>query len=306
MNLNEFFYEMINGRKRTKPQMLMLGILAAFVIFIFFILFTRQETSSGRQKPGPFVMQKTPPQRSLDYQIVKVDTIPFSRPALPSSGVSTSPSSGAPPPSPSASKSTSTPERSGAVTAREYVSPPPSTSAAPLFNSSSAGGGDMIVVSSLNQQPAASALGGYTGLHSVRVKVILPEKMPVTNGSLVEARVMRDERWGNFEIPRRAILLGVCNLQNNRVQIDFRELRIQGATYTCSGRAYDLKFLPGIPYSPLDAKAKQIVVEELKSAAAGVPVVGRYLNQSDVNPFNEEVTTLEEGLEFYALITSVF
>jgi hypothetical protein len=92
--------------------------------------------------------------------------------------------------------------------------------------------------------------------------------------------------------------LGTCNLQNNRVQIDFRELRIQDATYTCSGRAYDLKSLPGIAYSPVDAKARQIIVEELKSAAAGVPVVGRYLNQPDVTPFNDEVATLEDGLEF--------
>jgi hypothetical protein len=303
MNLNDFIYEMINGRKRTKPQMLMLGILAAFVIFIVFILFTRQQTASSRKKPGPFVVQKTPPPRSLDYQIVKVDTIPFSRPALPGSGASSSPA-----PSPAGQRSLAPPERSAGATAREYVAPPPSSSPAPRFNGSSGGGGDMIVVSSLNQQQAtnASALGGYAGLHSVRVKVILPEKTPVTNGSLVEARVMKDEVWGNFAIPRRATLLGVCNLQNNRVQIDFREIRFQGATYTCSGRAYDLKFLPGISYSPLDAKAKQIVVEELKSAAAGVPIVGRYLNQSDVNPFNDEVTTLEEGLEFYALINSIF
>jgi hypothetical protein len=299
MNIIDFIYDIINGRKRTKPQMLMLGILAAFVIFIFFILFTRQETASSRQKPGPFVMQKTPP-RSLDYQIVKVDTIPFSRPALPSSAGS-SPSVSSPP---NTAGQRSQPERSAAAPAREYVAPPPSSSPTPYFTGSTSG--DMIVVNSLNQSQATGAFGGYAGLHSVRLKVILPEKTPVTNGSLVEARVMKDDVWGNFAIPRRAILLGVCNLQNNRVQIDFRELRIQGATHTCSGRAYDLKFLPGIAYSPLDAKAKQIVVEELKSAAAGVPIVGRYLNQSDVNPFNDEVTTLEEGLEFYALITSIF
>jgi len=164
----------------------------------------------------------------------------------------------------------------------------------------------MIVVSSLNQQSSAGTIGSLTGLHTVRLKVILPDRTPVTNGSLVEARVMKDEAWGNIEIPRRSSLLGVCNLQSNRVQIDFREIRIQGVTYTCSGRAYDLKSLPGLPYLPLDAKAKQIVVEELKSAAAGVPIVGRYLNQSDVNPFNDEVTTLDEGLEFYALITNIF
>jgi hypothetical protein len=300
MNLIDFIYDIINGRKRSKPQMLMLGILAAFVIFIFFILFTRQETAPSRKKPGPFAMQKTPP-RSLDYQIVKVDTIPFSRPALPSGTVASSPS-----PTRTEQRAVSQPERSAAAPAREYVAPPPSSSSAPYFPSSSGGGGDMIVVSSLNQQQPAGSFGGYAGLQSVRLKVILPEKTPVTNGSLVEARVMKDEVWGNFTIPRRATLLGTCNLQNNRVQIEFRELRIQGTSYTCSGRAYDLKSLPGIAYSPLDAKARQIVVEELKSAAAGVPIVGRYLNQPDVNPFNEEVATLEDGLEFYALITNIF
>jgi hypothetical protein len=299
MNIIDLVYDVINGRKRSKPQMLMLGILAAFVIFIFFILFTRQQTASNRQKPGPFAMQKTPPPRSLDYQIVRVDTIPFSRPNLPSGSVVSAPTQAAP-------SSVSPPERHATAPARDYVAPPPNSSPTPYFPSSSNGGGDMIVVNSLNQQQSAGTIGGYAGLHSVRVKVILSEKTPVTNGSLVEARVMKDEVWGDFSIPRRATLLGVCNLQSNRVQIDFRELRIQGATYTCSGRAYDLKSLPGIAYSPLDAKAKQIVVEELKSAAAGVPIVGRYLNQSDVNPFNEEVATLEDGLEFYALITSIF
>jgi len=37
-----------------------------------------------------------------------------------------------------------------------------------------------------------------------------------------------------------------------------------------------------------------------------VPIVGRYLNQSDVTPFNDEIATLEDGLEFYALITNIF
>jgi hypothetical protein len=299
MNLIDFIYDIINGRKRSKPQMLMLGILAAFIIFIFFILFTRQGAAPDRKKPAPFAMQKTPP-RSLDYQIVKVDTIPFSRQALPGGTVALSPS-----PDRAGQRAVSQPERSATAPAREYVAPPPSSSPTPYFPSSGSGG-DMIVVSSLNQQQPAGSFGGYAGLHSVRLKVILPEKTPVTNGSLVEARVMKDEVWGNFTIPRRATLLGTCNLQNNRVQIDFRELRIQDATYTCSGRAYDLKSLPGIAYSPVDAKARQIIVEELKSAAAGVPVVGRYLNQPDVNPFNDEVATLEDGLEFYALIYSIF
>jgi hypothetical protein len=280
---------MINGRRRMKPQMIMLGIVALFAVFVFFFVFAQRESAQGRKKPGPFVMHKAPPPKNLDYQIVKIDTIPFSHPMLPAAS----------PPSTSSARTISPSERGSAATGgREYAAPP--------HVGGASDGGSMIVVSSLNQPQSAGTIGSLTGLHSVRLKVILPDRTPVTNGSLVEARVMKDEVWGNIEIPRRSSLLGICNLQSNRVQIDFREIRIKGVTYTCGGRAYDLKSLPGIPYLPLDAKARQIVVEELKSAAAGVPIVGRYLNQSDVNPFNEEVTTLDEGLEFYALITNIF
>jgi len=294
MNINDFVYGMINGRKRLKPQMIMIGIIALLAVFVFFFLFAQRQTAQSNRKPGPIVMHKAPPQKDLDYQIVRVDTIPFSHPALPvapaSSPLTSSPSE----------RSTST--RRG----REYVAPP--ASSAPVRIGGTGDGGSMIVVNSLNQQPGASTntFGGLAGLQTLRLKVILPDRTPVTNGSLLEARVMKDETWNNIAIPRRSVLLGICSLQSNRVQIDFREIRIAGVTYTCSGRAYDLKSLPGISYVPLGAKARQVVVEELKSAAAGVPIVGRYLNQSDVNPFNEEVTTLDEGLEFYALIANIF
>lgn len=295
MNINDFVYNLINGRGRPKPQLLILGVVALFAVFIFFFIFAQRQSAQGTKKPGPFVMHKAPPPKDLDYQIVKIDTIPFSHPTMPAPVA----------PSTSGSQRTMvTAERSPAVSAREYIAPPPS--ATPLHLGGTGDGGSMIVVSTLNQQSPTNTMGSLTGLHTVRLKVILPDRTPVTNGSILEARVMKDEVWGNISIPRRTSLLGTCSLQNNRVQIEFREIRIQGATYTCSGRAYDLKSLPGISYLPLDAKAKQIVVEELKSAASGVPIVGRYLNQSDVNPFNEEVTTLDEGLEFYALVTNIF
>jgi hypothetical protein len=294
MNINDFVYSMINGRKRLKPQMIMIGIIALLAVFVFFFLFAQRQTAQSSRKPGPVVMHKAPPQKALDYQIVRVDTIPFSHPTLPVA--------------PASSPQTYSPSERRASTrsGREYVAPPPSS--APVRIGAIGDGGSMIVVSSLSQPPGANttSFGGLTGLQTLRLKVILPDRTPVTNGSLLEARVMKDETWNNIAIPRRSVLLGICNLQNNRVQVDFREIRLDGVTYTCSGRAYDLKSLPGIPYLPLGAKAKQVVVEELKSAAAGVPIVGRYLNQSDVNPFNEEVTTLDEGLEFYALIANIF
>ncbi|MDZ7290675.1 MAG: conjugative transposon protein TraM [candidate division KSB1 bacterium] len=302
MGITDFIYEVINGRRRAKPQMLMLGILIAFVIFVFFVLLVQREAAQGRKAPKPFVMQKAPLKRSLDYQIVKVDTIPFSHPTLPGSATSSSPAF--PSQSPAGQRSISPSERSERST--PAVAPPPANVTPPVHLGGSSGGGDMIVVSSLDQQQGASTIGSLTGLQSVRLKVILPEKTPVMNGSLVEARVMKDEVWGNIQIPRRSQLLGFCSLQNNRVQIEFREIRIKGVSYTCSGRAYDLKSLPGIPYLPLTAEAKKLVLEELKSAAAGVPILGRYLNRSEINPFTDEVATLDEGLEFYALIMNIF
>ncbi|MFQ5632364.1 MAG: conjugative transposon protein TraM [bacterium] len=143
-------------------------------------------------------------------------------------------------------------------------------------------------------------------MQSVRLKLILLERTPVTNGSLLEARVMYDASYGNLQIPRRSELLGVARLQNNRVEIDFREIRIAGKTYTCSGRAYDLKNLPGIQYNPLGANAKQALLNEFKSAASGVPLLGRIVNQPNFNPITDEITALDEGLEFFALITNIF
>jgi hypothetical protein len=287
-----------------KPQMIMMGIVSAFVVFVFFFLLAQRQTAQGNKTPGPFVTQKSPPPRNLDYQIVKVDTIPFSRPTLPGSGTGSLPSV-TPSQKPAAQAAISQPERSTRSAPREYVAPPPTTTVTPPspgFGQE----GNMIVVNTLDQRQGSAAVGSLTGLQSVRLKVILPERTPVTNGSLVEVRVMRDERFGNLDIPRRSQLLGFCNLQNNRVQIEFREIRIRDVTYTCSGRAYDLKLLPGIPYLPLDVRAKQAILDELKSAASGIPFVGRYVNQSDINPLTDEITNLEEGLEFYALIFNVF
>lgn len=293
MNFANILYETKNGRRRLKPRMLMLGIVSAFLIFVYLISVTQRRSAQNQFSPGPFATQQAQPPRSLDYQIVKVDTIPFSNLTMPVDRNGT--------PATQSPLKTNT-ETGGRTVAREQSNASSSTQGSGVGGSS-----PMIVVSTLDQQgQAGGSLSTLSGAQSVRIKVILPQKTPVMNGSLVEARVMRDERLGKFEIPRRSQLLGFCTLQNNRVQIEFRELRIKDGSRTCSGRAYDLKLLPGIPYLPLDAKAKQAIVDELKSAASGVPILGRYLNQSEINPFTDEITTLEEGLEFYALISSVF
>jgi hypothetical protein len=292
MNLTDFLYETKNGRRRVKPRLLMLGVVSVFVIFIF-ILLAQHQAAQTRKGSGPFVTRQAAPPRNLDYQIVKVDTIPFSHLNMPSAAA---------PASQRANEQVITarpaPEGNVASRARATTNAEP----API-----GGNSNMIVVSNLDQQgQAGTLLNSYAGLQSTRIKVILPQRTPVMNGSLVEVRVMKDERLGKLDIPRRSPLLGFCTLQNNRVQIDFRELRIKDVTHTCSGRAFDLKLLPGIAYLPLDAKAKQVLVDELKSAASGVPILGRYLNQSEINPFTDEITTLEEGLEFYVVINTIF
>ena len=162
----------------------------------------------------------------------------------------------------------------------------------------------MIVYSSLASNQVAG--GSVLGLQSALLKVILPEKTAVTNNSLVEARVMAETSLGGVNIPRRAQLIGTASLQNSRVEITFREIRINGVTHSCSGRAFDLKKLPGLPYTPLDAATRKVVLDELRSAASAIPIVGRYANQTEINPFNEEVARLEEGQEFYVQITNIF
>ncbi len=296
MNLTDFLYETKNGRRRLKPRLLMLGIVSVFVIFVF-ILLAQHQAAQNRKGSGPFVTRQAAPPRNLDYQIVKVDTIPFGHLNMPSAAAPASQRA-------NDQINASRPEPSGNVSSRTRPTPGATTNAEPA---PIGGNSNMIVVSNFDQKgQAGTSLNSYAGLQSTRIKVILPQRTPVMNGSLVEVRVMKDERLGKLDIPRRSQLLGFCTLQSNRVQIDFRELRIKEVTHTCSGRAFDLKLLPGIAYLPLDAKAKQVLVDELKSAASGVPILGRYLNQSEINPFTDEITTLEEGLEFYVLINTVF
>ncbi|MCA9740889.1 conjugative transposon protein TraM, partial [candidate division KSB1 bacterium] len=168
---------------------------------------------------------------------------------------------------------------------------------------------NMIIVDRSQQQQTLTGgtiSGGITGLQSARLKLLVVERTPVTNGSLVEARVMNDASYGNIEITRRSQILGTARLQNNRIEIDFREIRTDGKTYTCTGRAYDLKNLPGIPYNPLSTNAKQALLDEFKSAASGVPLVGRIVNQPNFNPVTDELAALDEGMEFYGLITSIY
>lgn len=308
MNLEKMFFENRQGQRRLKPRMVMMASVAAFMVFILFVLLAYQRNATGeRTAPNPFAVRPASPQQKLDYDIVRLDTFSLGDYYKPAQEPLTSPVA----PAPQTERAVSARPRpqqtvqEPAADERRTVSAPPAAStfpSAPVTVPSS--GRSMIVHSSLGSNEFSTS--NVLGLQSVLLKVMLPDKTPVTNNSLVLARVIGEGQWGSIAIPRRAQLLGVATLQNNRVEIQFREIRINGVTRTCSGRAYDLKRLPGIPYTPLDDKTRKVVLDELRSIASGIPIVGRYAADQDVTPFNQEVTTLEEGLEFYAQITNIF
>ncbi|MFQ5632343.1 MAG: conjugative transposon protein TraM [bacterium] len=310
----KFLYKFLSGKGRMKPQVIIIGAIMVIAVFAISVISAYRDAAQQKKKPSnPFVTQQVQPKRDLDYKIIKVDSIPYNNLALQDAKKqaesatqlspqqkqgqsSTTASQGVP-----GQRTPSKPKRTTTVVATRN----PAIPAKRNSNASS----NMIIVDKSGQQQTLSGgslSGGITGLQSVRLKLLVLERTPVSNGSLVEARVMNDARYGNVQIPRRSQLLGIARLQNNRVEIDFREIRIEGKTYTCSGRAYDLKNLPGIQYNPLNANAKQALLNEFKSAASGVPVVGRIVNQPNFNPITDEITSLDEGLEFYALITNIF
>lgn len=301
MNLEKTFFETKNGQRRLKPQMMMLLSVSAFVIFILIVFAMRGNNSAAPKKiEGPYSTRPAAPQPKLDYNMVKLDTFAL--------GDYYKPKEVQPSQTERTSDERSSARQPRAESVRRQPEGEAQVTSTPRYFSSSNNVVDrnpnMIVYSSLaaNQVTGGSVLG----LQSTLLKVILPEKTAITNNSLVEARVMTEAVLGNINIPRRSQLIGTASLQNSRVIIDFREIRINGVTRTCSGRAFDLKKIPGLPYTPLDAATRKVVLDELRSAASALPIVGRYANQTEINPFNEEVARLEEGQEFYVQITNIF
>lgn len=303
MNLEKTFFESKNGQRRLKPQMVMLLSVSAFVIFILIVFAMRSgNTAKPKQIEGPYSTRPALPQPKLDYNMVKLDTFAlgdYYKPKEETPAI--------------ASRVRDREERATAPqtrtesTRRQPQGEPEVTSTPRYFSSSNNvvdRNPNMIVYSSLASNQVTG--GSVLGLQSTLLKVILPEKTAVTNNSLVEARVMTEAALGGINIPRRAQLIGTASLQNSRVEITFREIRINGVTHSCSGRAFDLKKLPGLAYTPLDAATRKVVLDELRSAASAIPIVGRYANQTEINPFNEEVARLEEGQEFYVQITNIF
>lgn len=300
MNLEKTFFETKNGQRRLKPQMVMLLSVSAFVIFILIVFAMRGNNAAPKKIEGPYSTRPAAPPPKLDYNMVQLDTFalgdyykPKEEPVLVASRAREE-------------RVSPLPTRTESVR-RQPQSEPEVTSTPRYFNSSNTvvdRNPNMIVYSSMASNQVTG--GSVLGLQSTLLKVILPEKTAVTNNSLVEARVMTEATLGGINIPRRAQLIGTASLQNSRVEITFREIRINGVTHSCSGRAFDLKKLPGLAYTPLDAATRKVVLDELRSAASALPIVGRYANQTEINPFNEEVARLEEGQEFYVQITNIF
>ena len=312
-----FLYKFLSGKSKLKPQVIIIGALMVVAVFAISVVSAYRDAAQQKQRPSnPFTVQPAPPKRDLDYKIIKVDSIAYGsslasqqqqhNAAMPNRQSNTPAQN--PEPQTQTSKQQEQVQRP-VRTQQQRSSTPSYASAALNPRRTASSNSNMIIVDRSQQQQTLTGgtiSGGITGLQSTRLKLLVVERTPVTNGSLVEARVMNDASYGNIEITRRSQILGTARLQNNRIEIDFREIRTDGKTYTCTGRAYDLKNLPGIPYNPLSTNAKQALLDEFKSAASGVPLVGRIVNQPNFNPVTDELAALDEGMEFYGLITSIY
>lgn len=292
------------GRKK-----IIIGIAGFIMLFaiLFAVSFYQVTSESGSPKVNLLPRDKKPA-KDLSYDFIKLDTL--SMPTFPRAEKPQEPgpkvaNNYEPPKEPvepeKKSKPTSTPSQQ---------TPPPASfthSPSPVSVNKNP---NMIVMNNMqeNQVHKSGLSGGRFGYgsQSALVKVVLPDKIPVANGSVVVARVLRDSKWGDIDIPRRSKLVGIASLFSNRVNIEFREIVINDSSRSCNGRAYDLKQLEGLAYSPVSSETQKILMDELRNATTGIPVVGSVTNRAaSSSNFIQEVAELDEGLEFYVLITSI-
>ena len=292
-------------------------IIIGGVAFISIILIIVIISSNGNAKKTPYTKvsilpTEKKPKKELDYEFIKFDTIkipnfaPTERPVVepPRSmePVVFSEKTNQPKSETGTIKKTVTvkPTKTGPIVSENPISVKPRS-----VNQNP----NMIVTNNLSEGTVQN--GGtsstYKGRQAALIKVVLPKRTPVANGSLVEARILRDAKWGNMYIPKRTKIIGVASLLNRRANIDFQEIFISNNSRTCRGRAYDLKQLQGLPYSPVSSEAKRVLLEELRDAVAGVPVLGRVANRATYtsNYYNQDVSVLDEGMEFFVLIESI-
>ncbi len=299
-----FFKEKIQQLRRINwPPPKRLMILGGILFAILLLLINIFDSAPEGDLPADvnFTMGQPAPRKSLDYDFISMDTLEipnFRKPEKPRNQTFT-PKNQLPEPRPAPKtrfkKQPKTVRKSQPTRRQNRVN----------VNKNP----NMIVMNQLAKNPVqpSNSAGAFTGRESALVKVMLPAKTKVANSSLVEARVLRDFQWKNITIPRRSRLIGTASLLNRRVQIDFREIIINGKSHSCSGRAYDLKRLQGLAYSPVNAETKRVVEEELRDAVTGVPILGRVANRRTLsNSLAGAVATLDEGLEFYVMINSIY
>lgn len=312
--------EILERLHLNKAQLLRKLIIwgSLLVILIIYLMSAFSEPSKpapayGNMSFGPRETQKVQPE--LNYDFIKIDTvtIPSFKPAvepLPGTGKVTEPltlnrTELASAPVPEKKQVAQQPVRVRVVPEAPVFEVETNRQIANLNTKNP----NMIVLSNLAESSFGSSgnISTLSGHESALIKVMLPNRTPIANGSLVEARVLHDTKVGTTVIPRRTRLIGIASLYNRRVEIDLREIILDNVTRTCSGRAYDLKKLRGLPYSPVTSEVKRALLEELRDAVSGVPVVGRVANRTTMyNDMNQDVSELEEGLEFYFLIESIY
>jgi hypothetical protein len=308
MDIDKMLFETKGGQRRLKPNLVIALTGGLFALFALTVIMVARQ-NKPKQVDSPFAQRHAVSRQKLDYNIIKLDTVQLGDYLNPQAGTLDEPvraervERGLPKTEPATSVRRSAPN----------AAVPP---AAPRFENGSAGSivdrnPNMIVHTSMGAgttNPAAVS-GGTLGIQSALVKVTLVDKAAVSNNSLIEARVLNEATLGTTLIPRRARLTGTASLQGSRVFVEFREIRIDGVARSCSGRAYDMKKQLGLPYAAVQAaqaSASKAVVDELKSAASSIPVVGRYANQTNTNSLTEDVARFNEGYEFYVQLNSIY
>lgn len=314
--LTEILERLHLNKARLLRKLIIWGGL--FILLIIFLMRSvsepsKPDTAYAKVTLGPREAQNVQPK--LNYNFIKIDTvkIPSFKPEvepLPGTREVMEPlalnrTELASAPAPEKKQVVPQPARSRAIPDEPVFGTDPNRQ----VTTSNGKNPNMIVLSNLAESSFGSSgnTSTFSGHESALVKVMLPNRTPIANGSLVEARVLHDTKSGSTIIPRRTRLIGVASLYNRRVEIDLREIILNDVTRTCSGRAFDLKKLRGIPYSPVTSEVKRALMEEVRDAVSGVPVVGRVANRTTMyNDMNQDVSELEEGLEFYFLIESIY
>lgn len=317
MNMGSFSDRMEQLRRIKLPQvkpMLIGGIAFVVVLMVMVIVSTKTPTKKTTvHKVNLLPSEAMPRSRpSLDYEFIKFDSI-----KIPNFSPATQPITSAPTIEPVPfQQPIESPRQSSGSSQKSTINAPgkmETDGTGQIFSlepKTISQNPNMIVTNNLADAGISSGSGPavFTGMQASLIKVILPNRTPVANGSLVEARVLRDSRWGNIFIPKRTKLIGIASLMNLRVHVDFQEIYINNTSRSCRGRAYDLKRLQGLAYSPVSSEAKRVLLEELRDAVAGVPVLGRVANRAaySANYYDQEASVLDEGLEFYVLIESIY